>query len=102
MRAVWSWMSLWLLPASRRSRAPKRSWPANWWPGGLSRSRREGGMGIKQAVQYELGRMTEYHQTNFGQDPDMEDFIRNHTQDEVIRDGLKTPADPPGDLRAFL
>ena len=47
-------------------------------------------MGIKQAVQYELGRMTEYHQTNFGQDPDMEDYIRNHTQDEVIQDGLKT------------
>ena len=57
---------------------------------GLSRGRRESRMDIKQGVQYELGVMTEYHQTNFGQDPDLEDFIRNHSQDEMIQDGLRT------------
>ena len=57
---------------------------------GLGRARREGRMGMKQAVQYELGRLTEYHQTNFGQDPDLEDFIRENSQDDMIQDGLNT------------
>lgn len=45
---------------------------------------------LAAAVEYENKLLFEYHQSAFGQDPDLEDFIRNHTMQEVVADGLKT------------
>jgi glycerol-3-phosphate dehydrogenase len=45
---------------------------------------------LAAAVEYEKKLLFEYHQSTFGQDPDLEDFIRNHPMEEVVSDGLKT------------
>jgi glycerol-3-phosphate dehydrogenase len=57
---------------------------------GLSRASRQNAVGLKQAVQLELDRLTEYHKATFGCEPDLEDFIREHSLEEVIQDGLGT------------
>lgn len=57
---------------------------------GLSRARRLGGGDFKAAVEYELDLLREYHQTTFGQEPDLEDFISEHTMAEVLSEGLGT------------
>lgn len=45
---------------------------------------------LAAAVEYEKQLLSEYHQSTFGQEPDLEDFIRNHSTQEVVADGLKT------------
>jgi glycerol-3-phosphate dehydrogenase len=45
---------------------------------------------LAEAVEYEKKLLFEYHQSTFGQDPDLEDFIRDHPTQEVLADGLKT------------
>ena len=57
---------------------------------GISRARRQGGGDLKAAVEYELEQVREYHQTTFGQEPDLEDFIRNHTTAQVLAEGINT------------
>ena len=53
-----------------------------------ARRRREGG--LVEALEYEKGLMTEYHLATFKQEPDLEDFIRQHEPQEVLADGLAT------------
>jgi glycerol-3-phosphate dehydrogenase len=65
---------------------------------GLSRARRQAAQtpankvkaDLAAAVEYEKQQLFEYHQATFGQDPDLEDFIRDHSTQEVVADGLKT------------
>lgn len=45
---------------------------------------------LTAAVEYEKKLLFEYHQSTFGQDPDLEDFIRNRSLQDVVNDGLKT------------
>ncbi len=65
---------------------------------GLTRARRqaadapsgEAKPDLPAAVEYEQKLLFEYHQSTFDQDPDLEDFIRDHTMQEVVADGLRT------------
>jgi len=57
---------------------------------GLARARRLGGGELKAATEYELNLLREYHQSTFGQEPDLEDYIREHSLSEVIGEGLRT------------
>ncbi len=45
---------------------------------------------LAAAVEYEKDLLFEYHQATFGQEPDLEDFIREHSTAEVVADGLRT------------
>ena len=56
---------------------------------GLIRTRREEGITLYEATRLELEDLTEYHQRTFGQDPDLEDFIRDRGLPEVVDDGLE-------------
>lgn len=65
---------------------------------GLMRARRqatdapdgEAKSDLAMAVEYEKKLLFEYHHNTFDQDPDLEDFIRDHPMQEVVADGLKT------------
>ncbi len=57
---------------------------------GLVRTRRNGQTDLIAAMETEQALMIEYHHTAFGQDPDFEDFIRDHSSREVLEEGLAT------------
>ncbi|KMY67891.1 hypothetical protein AAU61_08550 [Desulfocarbo indianensis] len=65
---------------------------------GLLRARRQakdagaagGKPDLAAAVEYEKELLFEYHQAAFGQEPDLEDFIRERDTAAVVADGLKT------------
>ena len=56
---------------------------------GLIRARNEGSTDLVASTEAELDEVMEYHRRTFGQDPDLEDFIREHSMNEVVEDGLK-------------
>ncbi|KIX12916.1 1-acyl-sn-glycerol-3-phosphate acyltransferase [Dethiosulfatarculus sandiegensis] len=45
---------------------------------------------LLECAKYELDLLREYHLSTFNQEPDLEDFIRDHTLEEVLADGIKT------------
>jgi glycerol-3-phosphate dehydrogenase len=45
---------------------------------------------LLECAKYELDLLREYHLSTFNQEPDLEDFIRDHTLEEVLEDGLTT------------
>jgi len=47
-------------------------------------------MGLVEAVETERRRLSEYHSATFGQQPDLEDFIRDNDSEAVVADGLNT------------
>ncbi len=57
---------------------------------GLWRAARRGESNLVSATERELERLTEYHKATFGQEPDLEDFILNHSIPEILQDGLTT------------
>ncbi|MBW1713870.1 MAG: 1-acyl-sn-glycerol-3-phosphate acyltransferase, partial [Deltaproteobacteria bacterium] len=57
---------------------------------GLLRAGRQEGGGLRAAVEQELEVLREYHLSTFGQEPDLEDFIRQRSLSEVTADGLAT------------
>jgi glycerol-3-phosphate dehydrogenase len=57
---------------------------------GLIRARREGTSDLAGSLEAELTAVVDYHQRTFGQDPDLEDFIRNNTTSAILEDGLRT------------
>ncbi len=57
---------------------------------GMWRTARRGEKDLVAAASRELDRLTEYHLSTFGQEPDLEDFIRHHSMAEVVEDGLAT------------
>ncbi len=57
---------------------------------GVVRARHKGERNLKAAVDHELELIREYHQSAFGQEPDIEDFITNNPIEKVIEDGLAT------------
>lgn len=56
----------------------------------LVRARREQITDLEESARIEMQSLSDYHQRNFGQEPDFEDFIRRHTLAEVLEDGLAT------------
>jgi glycerol-3-phosphate dehydrogenase len=44
---------------------------------------------LAEATELERERLAEYHRGAFGQEPDLEDFIREHPTKEVVADGLR-------------
>jgi glycerol-3-phosphate dehydrogenase len=57
---------------------------------GLIRARQEDGADLVASTEAELDDVVEYHRRTFGQDPDLEDYIRDNSLDAVVEDGLKT------------
>lgn len=57
---------------------------------GLVRAKRDGTTDLEAATRAELEALVEYHQRTFGQEPDLEDFIRRNSLADVIEDGLRT------------
>jgi len=57
---------------------------------GLVSARRKRIRDLEAAVSQELELIGEYHQSTFGHEPDLEDFIRHNPLDRVIADGLAT------------
>ncbi|MCB2187447.1 MAG: 1-acyl-sn-glycerol-3-phosphate acyltransferase [Deltaproteobacteria bacterium] len=59
---------------------------------GLVRARRleSGKVDLAALVDDETKRLREYHRATFGHDPDLEDFLHQHTLTEVVADGLAT------------
>lgn len=57
---------------------------------GLMRARRKEYGDLADSVAHELKSLSEYHQTTFGQEPDLEDFIRENPLDKVVADGVAT------------
>lgn len=56
----------------------------------LARARQEQDGGLEDALVREKELIRDYHQTTFGQEPDFEDFIRQHPPAKVLADGLAT------------
>ena len=56
---------------------------------GLMRARREK-RGLVEATRAELDGLSGYHRETFGQEPDLEDFIRENPLERVVEDGLRT------------
>ena len=56
---------------------------------GLSRARKSDNLKILPAIQEEKEQLFEYHQSAFGANPDLEDFITTNTPEKVLQDGLK-------------
>ncbi|MEW6266154.1 MAG: 1-acyl-sn-glycerol-3-phosphate acyltransferase [Thermodesulfobacteriota bacterium] len=56
---------------------------------GLIRARRENEE-LVAATRAELEEVFEYHRRTFGHDPDLEDFITQHSLEEVVSDGLRS------------
>lgn len=57
---------------------------------GLMRARRRNQSDLNQAVQDELAKANQYHETTFGHPPDLEDFITENPIEKVVSDGLST------------
>ena len=57
---------------------------------GISLCMREGSRDLEEAMKRELEALNEYHRLTFGQEPDLEDFIQEHSLAEVMQDGLRT------------
>lgn len=58
----------------------------------LTRCQRRKESDLEAACQKELARVREYHQSAFGQDADLEDFVRGNEAPKVLKDGLRTLA----------
>ena len=56
---------------------------------GILRSRREGHADLVTATAAELESLVDYHQRTFCQKPDLEDFIRQGSLEDVVDDGLR-------------
>ena len=56
---------------------------------GIWRLARRNEPDLVAAASRELDRLSEYHLSTFGQEPDLEDFIRHHSMAEVVEDGLQ-------------
>jgi len=56
----------------------------------LVRARKLGTTDLETTAGAEMDQIIEYHQRTFGQDPDLEDFIRRNSLSVVIEDGLKS------------
>eukprot|EP01022_Parablepharisma_sp_SALTPOND_P031977 TRINITY_DN8225_c0_g1_i1.p2 TRINITY_DN8225_c0_g1~~TRINITY_DN8225_c0_g1_i1.p2 ORF type:complete len:781 (+),score=346.26 TRINITY_DN8225_c0_g1_i1:2468-4810(+) len=57
---------------------------------GLLRARHQRRGDLVEATRAELQGLSEYHQETFGQEPDLEDFIREHTLEQVVAEGVRT------------
>lgn len=57
---------------------------------GMMRARRRQENNLVQAVEAELEKVREYHQSTFGHPPDLEDFITQNPIERVVADGLAT------------
>jgi hypothetical protein len=57
---------------------------------GLSRARKRDNLKIAAAIQEEKEQIFEYHQSAFGMNPDLEDFIINNEPARVLQDGYRT------------
>lgn len=57
---------------------------------GLLRARQDDMDDLVAATEMELEDLIEYHRRTFGQDPDLEDYIRNNPLEQVVEDGLAT------------
>lgn len=56
---------------------------------GFIRARKEDGLDIVSAAEAELEDIIDYHRRTFGQDPDLEDFIKNNSMAQVVENGLE-------------
>ncbi len=56
----------------------------------LIRAREDGLSDLEEAARLEMAEMVDYHQRNFGQEPDFEDLIRKAPLKDVLDDGLTT------------
>ena len=56
----------------------------------LMRARSKKERDLAKVFQEELELLREYHQATFGQEPDLEDFIRNNPAEKVVAAGLST------------
>ncbi len=57
---------------------------------GLARARHQRRGDLVEATRAELQGLSEYHQETFGQEPDLEDFIRENPLEQVVDEGVRT------------